>query len=133
MTVNLQLRVSFFDSSLDTQASPIIFSQEVSVPGNSQNKVSVCIPSASLPCLYSAHNTFELAKQSRLLMFIWACGPEENFPKEEMLLGQVNIKMSGLSQQYGVCMMEQLSKICLSNSAVGMANIRLQYKTEQRA
>jgi hypothetical protein len=35
MTVNLQLRVSFFDSSLDTQASPIIFSQEVCVPGNS--------------------------------------------------------------------------------------------------
>ena len=87
MIENIQLRVSFFDSALDIQSSPIIFSQEVLVPANLNSKVQAQWRDNKLPCLYSANNTPQLAKESRLIMFIWACGPAENFPNEEMLIG----------------------------------------------
>ena len=82
----LQLRVSFHDGSLDMGESPITFSEEklVSIPGG---EVSVTWDKESLPSLHSALNTVNLARSSRLLMFIWACGPIEHFPSSEMLLG----------------------------------------------
>ena len=96
VTKPLQLRVSFYNSALDTSTSPIVFSQEQLAPANA-NEIQVDPwTSERLPCLYTAFNTFSLASQSRLMMFIWACGPAEHFPNEEMLLGQVNIKMREL-------------------------------------
>lgn len=87
----LQLRVSFFDSALDLVSSPIIFSQEKLVKIGMANEIGVTWDQASLPCLHSAHNTPELASSSRLMIFIWACGPAQHFPEHEMLLGQVNL------------------------------------------
>ena len=86
MTKPIQLRVSFFDCALDTASSPIIFSQEKLVKINA-SEISVTWEKQSLPSLHSALNTVELAKRSRLMMFIWACGPTEHFPNDEMLLG----------------------------------------------
>ena len=96
----LQIRVSFFDVSLDLTQSPIIFSEEklIKITGE---EVSVTWNKESLPTLHSALNTVNLAKTSRLLMFIWACGPIENFPSSEMLLGQVNIPMKDLMEENG--------------------------------
>ena len=50
-------------------------------------------------------------------MFIWACGPTEHFPSEEMLLGHVNIKMGGLTEENGMYYLFDLDgyKVCLSN------------------
>ena len=82
----LQMRVSFYDVSLDMGESPIMFSEEklVSIDGE---EVSVTWDKESLPSLHSALNTVNLARSGRLLMFIWACGPYEHFPSSEMLLG----------------------------------------------
>ena len=86
MTQPLSLRVSFFDASLDTVSSPINYSQEIQVPAN-QKDLQAAWPEHTLPTLYTANNTIDLAKSSRLLMLIWATGPVENFPDKEMLLG----------------------------------------------
>ena len=96
----LQIRVSFFDVSLDLTQSPIIFSEEKLIKISGE-EVSVTWNKESLPTLHSALNTVNLAKTSRLLMFIWACGPIENFPSSEMLLGQVNIPMKDLMEENG--------------------------------
>ena len=86
MVKPLQIRVSFYDVSLDLEESPIIFSEEKVVKTGGQ-EISVTWNKESLPKLHSALNTLNLAKSSRLLMFIWACGPIEHFPSQEMLLG----------------------------------------------
>ena len=86
MTKPLQMRVSFFDSAIDTVLSPFNFSQEIQVAANQKDLQAVWSEN-QLPTLYTANNTEELIKSSRLLMFIWATGPMENFPDKEMLLG----------------------------------------------
>ena len=114
----LQMRVSFFDVSLDMAQSPIIFSEEklVKISGD---EVSVTWNKESLPTLHSALNTVDLAKASRLLMFIWACGPSEHFPASEMLLGQVNIPMKDLMEENGQYILISTPKVVLSNQVVG--------------
>ena len=79
MVKPLQIRVSFYDVSLDLEESPIIFSEEKVVKTAGQ-EISVTWNKEELPKLHSALNTLNLTKSSRLLMFIWACGPIEHFP-----------------------------------------------------
>ena len=110
----LQIRVSFFDASLDMIQSPIIFSEEKLVKISGE-EVSVTWNKESLPTLHSALNTVNLAKTSRLLMFIWACGPVENFPSSEMLLGQVNIPMKDLMEENCQHILFSTPKVILSN------------------
>ena len=63
-------------------------------------------------------------------MFIWACGPPENFPNEEMLIGQVNIKMKGLTEKNdGLFLLEDRLKVCLSNKEVGDVHVQITYKS----
>ena len=87
----LQLRVSFFDFAIDTTACPITFSQEKLIYPqmlfNNNLQVTNEWDHKTLPCFYSALNQIELASKGRLVMLIWACGPIEHFPNEEMLLG----------------------------------------------
>ena len=62
-------------------------------------------------------------------MFIWACGPGENFPHEEMLLGQVNLKMMDLIKANDGChYLYNEFKICLSNLEVGRTAVKIRYK-----
>ena len=110
----LQIRVSFFDVSLDLTQSPIIFSEEKLIKISGE-EVSVTWNKESLPTLHSALNTVNLAKTSRLLMFIWACGPIEHFPSSEMLLGQVNIPMRDLMEENGQHILFSTPKVILSN------------------
>ena len=129
MTKPIQLRVSFFDCALDTASSPIIFSQEEVVTINS-SEVQATWDGASLPCLHTALNTYELARESRLMMFIWASGPAEHFPHDEMLLGQVNIQMKDLQQINDLYYLISNPKICLSNLQVGSVNcIKIKYES----
>jgi len=62
-------------------------------------------------------------------MFIWACGPIENFPNDEMLLGQVNIKMKALSGDEGMNFLFYDFTVCLSNVNVGEGSVKIIYKT----
>ena len=62
------------------------------------------------------------------MMFIWACGPTEHFPHDEMLLGQVNIQMRDLTEQNGHYYLMSTPKVCLSNQEVGTAQlIKIRY------
>ena len=72
-----------------------------------------------MPSLHSALNTVKLARASRLLMFLWACGPSEHFPHSEMLLGQVNIPMRDLVEENGEHYLVSTPQVCLSNQVVG--------------
>ena len=129
MKQDIQLRVSFFDAALDTHSSPITYSQEICVNATSPQSETILIPTNKLPCLYTANNTSALVKQSRLIMLIWACGPDENFPREEMLLGQVNIKMGKLKSDNDVHLLDALQKVCLANYQIGQAHIVIQYSS----
>ena len=136
MVKPIQLRVSFFDCALDTTSSPIVFSQEKLAPihnaYNMVTEISATWDKASLPCLHTALNTPKLASQSRLLMFIWACGPTLNFPEHEMLLGQVNIQMKNLQEAGDVFYLMDTPKVCLSNIEVGEINmIKIKYDVVQ--
>lgn len=129
MVKPLQMRVSFYDASLDMVQSPIIFSEEklVNISGE---EISVTWNKESLPCLHSALNTVSLARSSRLLMFIWACGPAQHFPSSEMLLGQVNIPMKDLMEENGQYYLMSTPKVCLSNQAVGSAQfLKIKYSS----
>ena len=85
-------------------------------------------PEETLPVIYTADNSLKLALQSRILMLVWACGPTENFPHDEMLLGQVNIKMKDLIQgNDGYYHLFQQCQVCLSNMEVGQAHIKVKY------
>ena len=118
MSKPLQVRVSFFDVSLDLVQSPIIFSEEKLVEISGE-ELSVTWNKESLPSLHSALNAVSLARSSRLLMFIWACGPMENFPTSEMLLGQVNIPLKDIEEQNGQYYLMSTPRVCLSNQVVG--------------
>ena len=49
-------------------------------------------------------------------MFIWACGPAQNFPDEEMLIGCSNIKLGRLREdEEGVCKLEETLNVSVSN------------------
>ena len=61
-------------------------------------------------------------------MFIWACGPIENFPHDEMLIGQVNIKMNALNKQGDIIYLYEQHKIVLSNIDVGEVNTKILFK-----
>ena len=130
MVSDIWLRVSFYDMNLDTQTSPIIYSQIIMVPANTKSKVQALWTNEKLPCLYSSCNTLELVKQSRLLMLIWACGPAQNFPDEEMLIGCTNIKLRGLEMEAdGACRLDDCFKVTISNCQVGEVRIKLSYRT----
>ena len=64
------------------------------------------------------------------MMFIWACGPIENFPNDEMLLGQVNIKMNALNEENGTKYLLEDFKIILSNQDVGKGLLKIIYSNE---
>lgn len=61
-------------------------------------------------------------------MFIWATGPQENFPDKEMLLGQVNIKLKTLENENGKLMLFSQYKIILSNMEVGEVHTKILYR-----
>ena len=61
-------------------------------------------------------------------MFIWACGPIENLPHDEMLMGQVNITMNELTVQGDRVYCVGQYKVILSNIDVGEVNIKIMYK-----
>ena len=51
----------------------------------------------------------------------------ENFPDKEMLLGQVNIRLSALQEENGMQILFTQYKICLSNVEVGEVHTKLRY------
>ena len=92
----IQLRVSFFSLSLDTDKSPITFSSQQEIKLSQQyNLKNICVnwEHSELPIIRTAMNTVQLINSSRLQMFIWI----GNHPLigSEMMIGQVNINMNG--------------------------------------
>ena len=75
-TDDLALRVSFFHSSLDADACPVIYSQEKEVSAvdirSQVAQTELLWAEPELPNLITAYNTVALCKQMSLLLLLWA-------------------------------------------------------------
>ena len=95
---------------------------------NNSLKVTTSWQDSTLPCFYSALNSIDLASKGRLIMLVWACGPIEHFPNDEMLLGQVNIKCNALVQSGEEYFLDTTERISLANMDMGEARVKIKYR-----
>ena len=125
----LMLRLSFYDCALDTFSSPIIFSREIkaNLTESNESTLNATWPEEFLPCLQTAYNSIRLASQSKLLMLVWACGQAVPSTGEELLIGQVPLKMNTLIENMGSCYLLQELPICLANQEIGRAIVKIKY------
>lgn len=133
------LRVSFFDSSLDTEMCPIVYSAERMVSAQvmndtEQEAASREIPWSEheLPNLVTAYNSVNLAKQCSLLMLVWM-RVNDGRACQEQLIGQARIKMNDLGSYMGNELEETFSlgqdvELSLGNKLVGTVASKIRFK-----
>ncbi len=73
-TDNLILRLSFYESSLDTETCPVIYSAEKEITASeivSEESHNFTWVDDELPNLITAYNTVNLATQCSIIVLLW--------------------------------------------------------------
>ena len=98
---DLVFRASFYSPAIDTEACPVVYTNEV------MRRVSDINPSVGLelawedkeiPNLATAFNSLEVAKEQSIMMLLWCRPAEMHWRDQETLVGQARLSFKDLAQ-----------------------------------